>query len=147
MKRVLPPTYLLGAIAAAITLHFAAPVHTLLDLPWRWAGVVPLLAGIMLNLLADRHFKKHDTTVKPFAPSDALVTDGVFRLTRNPMYLGMVLILLGIALLLGSTSPLLAVVVLAVLLDRVFITEEERMLEEVFGDAFRSYKARVRRWC
>ena len=62
------------------------------------------------------------------------------------MYLGMTLILLGIAVLLGSASPFAVVPVIAVLFDRVFIVPEERMLEETFGDHFREYRGRVRRW-
>jgi len=146
MKRPLPPTYFLGAIAVAVALHFLVPIRQLLLFPWRLLGIAPLLLGIVLNLVADQSFKKHDTTVKPFEKSSDLVTGGVFRVTRNPMYLGMTLILLGIALLLGSATPLVTVVVLPVLFDRVFITPEERMLEDTFGDEFRQYRKRVRRW-
>ena len=146
MKRQLPPTYFLGAIVAAVALHFLLPVRQLLLFPWRLIGIAPLLIGIVLNLVADKSFKKHDTTVRPFEESSKLVTGGVFGITRNPMYLGMSLILLGIALLLGSATPLIVVVVLPVLFDRVFITPEEKMLEDEFGDDFRRYRKRVRRW-
>jgi protein-S-isoprenylcysteine O-methyltransferase Ste14 len=146
MKTPLPPTYFLGAIVVAVTLHFLVPVRQLLPFPWRLIGVVPLIAGIVLNLIADQSFKKHNTTVKPFEESSELVTGGVFGVTRNPMYLGMSLILLGIALLLGSATPLVVVIVLPILFDRVFIMPEEKMLEETFGDEFRQYRNRVRRW-
>lgn len=65
----------------------------------------PLIFGVALNISADRMFKQHKTTVKPFEESTSLVTDGVFRFSRNPMYLGMVLILSGVVLLAGSTTP------------------------------------------
>lgn len=65
----------------------------------------PLIFGVALNISADRMFEQHKTTVKPFEESTALVTDGVFRFSRNPMYLGMVLILSGVVLLAGSTTP------------------------------------------
>lgn len=84
--------------------------------------------------------------MKPFEESSALVTHGVFRISRNPMYLGMTLMLLGIALFLGSVTPFLVVIALPVIFDRVFISPEERMLEETFGDQFREYRKRVRRW-
>ncbi len=70
----------------------------------------------------------------------------VFPWTRNPMYLGMVLIVAGAALAEGSVSPWLAVIALAVVLDRCFIAREEATLRAAFGDAYRSYQARVRRW-
>jgi len=146
MKSPLPPTYFLGAIVLAVALHFLLPLRQLLAFPWRLAGLVPLVLGVALNLLADQTFKKHHTTVKPFEESNALVTSGVFGLSRNPMYLGMTLIILGMALLLGSATPWFVVVLLPFLFDRVFIAPEEKMLEETFGDEFRAYRKRVRKW-
>jgi protein-S-isoprenylcysteine O-methyltransferase Ste14 len=105
-----------------------------------------VLLGILLNLLADRDLKKHKTTVKPFERSKGLATEGVFNITRNPMYLGMVLILLGLAILLGSATPFAVVPILGVVFQCFFIHPEERMLEETFGKRFRQYKGRVRRW-
>lgn len=146
MRKPLPPRYFLSAILMAVLLHILVPVHQLLAFPWRLVGIAPLVLGIGLNLSADGALKKHKTTVKPFEESSVLVTEGVFGLSRNPMYLGMILILLGIALLLGSATPLAIVVLLAVVLDHVFIRPEERKLEQSFGDEFRQYRNRVRRW-
>ena len=145
-KKTLPPTYFLAAIVLAVALHFVLPGWQLLGFPWRLLGLLPLFVGIGFNLLADQTFKKHNTTVRPFEQSSALVTTGVFCITRNPMYLGMALILCGIALLLGSASPFAVVVVLPILFDRKFITAEEAMLDETFGDHFREYRNRVRKW-
>jgi len=146
MKNPLPPTYFLTAIALATALHFLFPLRQLLVFPWRLVGLMPLLIGIALNLAADQEFKKHNTTVKPREQSCALVTDGVFGFTRNPMYLGMTLILLGLVLLLGSATPFIVALVLPVLFDCIFITPEERALATSFGDKFREYRKRVRRW-
>ncbi|MCP4167781.1 MAG: isoprenylcysteine carboxylmethyltransferase family protein [Chloroflexi bacterium] len=146
MNRILPPTYFFCAIVLAVLLHFLLPVHQFFAFPWRLLGLVPLLIGVLLNVLADRTFKKYGTTVKPFEDSNALVTAGVFNVTRNPMYLGMVLILLGAASLLGSVTPFAAFIFLGVLLDYMFISPEEQMLEDIFGDQFRQYRKRVRRW-
>ncbi len=146
MKRILPPTYLLGAIILLVGLHFLFPLREINRFPWTLIGIVPLAAGIVLNILADRAFKRQNTTVKPFQQSRVLVTQGVFRISRNPMYLGMVLILAGIAMLMGSASPWIIVTAFAVVFDRLFIRAEERMLAETFGPAFREYKKRVRRW-
>jgi protein-S-isoprenylcysteine O-methyltransferase Ste14 len=145
-KRILPPTYLLVAVALAAALHFLLPVAVIILFPWRLAGVLPLAVGIALNLAADRQFKQRGTTVKPFQESSALIMDGCFRFSRNPMYLGMVLIVAGIAIFAGTASPWIVIAGLAVVLDRVFIAPEERMMEHTFGDAFRQYKSRVRRW-
>ena len=146
MKKLLPPAYFLGAIVVAIALHLLAPVTQLLVFPWRLSGLLPLAAGIILDLVADRAFKEHGTTVKPFEPSRRLVITGVFAISRNPMYLGMVLILLGVSLLLGSLTPFAVVIILPVLLTRRFIVSEERMLEASFDGEYQAYRDRVRRW-
>ena len=143
---ILPPTYFFVAIILALAAHFLFPLAVIIPDGWRFAGILPITAGIVLNIVADRQFKERGTEVKPFKRSSALVTDGVFRWSRNPMYLGMVLIVAGAALIEGTLSPWIATVALAVLLDRVFIVREEAMLEETFGAAFRQYRSRVRRW-
>jgi len=146
MKRTLPPAYFFRAIVLSVALHFLLPLRQLLVFPWRLIGLAPLLVGIVLNLLADQTFNKHNTTVKPFETSSALITGGVFGISRNPMYLGMTLILLGIAAFLGSATPFAAAPVYAISIDRSFIIPEEQMLVETFGDRFREYRERVRRW-
>jgi len=129
-----------------VLLHFLLPIKQILPFPWSLLGLFPLVVGVILNLWADRSFKKHDTTVKPFLESTALVTTGVFRLTRNPMYLGMVTMILGVAILLGSAGPFLVVPILGIIFQRIFINPEERMLAATFGERFRQYRRRVRRW-
>jgi len=127
-------------------LHFLMPLYTVTPKPWNIIGIAPLLAGIFLNLVADRSIKKHGTTVKPFEESSTLITTGVFRLCRHPMYLGMVFILTGVAVLLGSLSPFIIIPIFAILMDRVFISAEESMLQSRFGNEWTRYKSTVRRW-
>jgi protein-S-isoprenylcysteine O-methyltransferase Ste14 len=143
---IIPPVYLFLAIAIMVFLHFLLPGSKVLALPWNLLGVIPLALGIAINLIADKSFKKHETTVKPLEDSTALITTGVFRLTRHPMYLGFVLILSGIAVLMGSFTPYVVVLVFAIFMDTVFIKYEEKKLEETFGDAWLEYKQEVRRW-
>ena len=145
-KRLLPPTYLLLSIVIMVALHFLIPALEIIPFPSNLLGAVPFALGLALNLLADRAFKKHDTTVKPFEESAALVTAGVFRVSRNPMYLGFVLILVGIAIFMGSLTPWAIIPILAILMDLVFIRVEEGMLEHTFGDRWLEYKKSVRRW-
>ena len=137
---------LLLAILVMVLLHFAVPFRRLVLFPWRLLGLAPVILGIVLNILADRSFKTHKTTVTPFEASSVLVTDGVFRLSRHPMYLGMILVLVGIATVLGSASPWIIVVVIAAIFDRVFIRGEEDILEDAFADDFRKYRKQVRKW-
>jgi protein-S-isoprenylcysteine O-methyltransferase Ste14 len=146
MRKILPTTYLLISIVLMVALHFLIPLVQVIPVPWNILGIVPIVAGVALNLIADSAFRKVRTTVKPFEESSSLVTNGVFRLSRNPMYLGFVLILLGIAIVLGSLTAFAIIPVLAILIDRAFIQAEEGMLEVEFGPAWLEYKAKVRRW-
>ncbi|MCZ6678990.1 MAG: isoprenylcysteine carboxylmethyltransferase family protein [Candidatus Poribacteria bacterium] len=100
----------------------------------------------ILTLTAVRAFKQHQTTVKPFEESSALVTNGVFGITRNPMYLGLVLILFGLGVFTGTFIPFVVIPIFAVLMNVMFIKVEERMLEEKFGEAWLRYRSKVRRW-
>jgi protein-S-isoprenylcysteine O-methyltransferase Ste14 len=127
-------------------LHFLFPVKNVVVFPLNFLGAIPLSIGIVFNLIADSALKKHKTTVKPFEKSTVLITDGIFRISRHPMYLGFVLILTGIAIFMGSLTPYLVIVAFAVLMDAVFIRTEETMLEETFDEAWLDYKRRVRRW-
>ncbi len=146
MTRVLPPVYLLTAVALMIAVHFLVPLAMPIPFAWRLVGPLPIAIGVFLNIAADHQFKRLGTTVKPLQRSSALATDGVFRWSRNPMYLGMFFIVAGIALIEGSISPWLVVAALAIVLDRIFVVPEEKMLKETFGDAFEQYSRRVPRW-
>ena len=75
-----------------------------------------------------------------------LVTSGAFRITRNPMYVGILLMLSGIAGLFGTVGPWLVAPVLGMLFDVIFVRREEEKMEMIFGDAYRRYKTQVRRW-
>jgi protein-S-isoprenylcysteine O-methyltransferase Ste14 len=145
-RKIIPPVYLLLSIAVMVSLHFLFPGATVLNFPWQLLGVIPLAVGIGFNLVADRSFKNYNTPVKPLEKSTTLVTHGVFRVSRNPMYLGLVLILLGIALCMGSLTPYLVVFLFAIFIDIVFIRFEEKKLEETFGEAWLEYTKSVRRW-
>ena len=145
-KPVLPPAYLFGAIVLIVVLHFLLPINRLIPPLYNLLGLVPLFVGTLVNIHASNSFKKAGTTVKPFEPSSTLVTNGPYRFSRHPMYLGMTLILAGLAVLLGSVTPVLVVPVFAWLMDRRFIVAEEQALEETFGEAYLEYKRHVRRW-
>jgi protein-S-isoprenylcysteine O-methyltransferase Ste14 len=144
--KITPPVYLFLSIAIMLLLHFLLPKTQVLPFPCNLFGIIPLVLGIVMNLVADRSFKKNKTTVKPLEESTTLITDGVFRFSRHPMYLGFVLILLGIALLMGSLTPYVIVFGFAIFMHIVFINFEEKKLEETFGEAWLRYKKKVRQW-
>ena len=142
----LPPVYFLLAIVGMIALHRYTPVAHWLDWPWRWLGLAPLVTGVGLAILANRQFARHGTTVKPHGPSSAVVTDGAFSLSRNPMYFGMLLVLTGEWILLGSMSPVVIIPLHAVIMTKLFIEMEETKMERLLGQEYLDYKSRVRRW-
>ena len=129
-----------------VLLHFLIPVSKIAPYPWNLLGILLLVIGVSLNLMADAAFKREQTTVKPFEKSAALVVTGVFQISRHPMYLGMVLILLGIAILMGTLTPLIVVVIFGILMELVFVRAEESMLEEQFGATWLAHKKKVRKW-
>jgi protein-S-isoprenylcysteine O-methyltransferase Ste14 len=143
--RVVPPVYLLAAVLAMIALEILLP-GGMLPVPLKWLGLVPMIAGLLLGGWAARLFRKHETTIKPGHVSNQLLSEGPYRFTRNPIYLGMVLGLIGVALLLGGTTPWLILPVFIWLIARNVIPVEEAMLDERFGQEYRDYRARVRRW-
>lgn len=105
-------------------------------------------AGMAVNIAGLWSFRRHRTTVNPLRPANAssLVTDGIFAWTRNPMYLGMVLMMSGWAIWLSNIVALLGPPLLAIYLTHFQILPEERILKEKFGDALTEYQERVRRW-
>ncbi len=145
-QRILPPTYVLVALVIMLAIHFIFPGVTIIPLPWNFLGLIPLTAGIILNLSADRLFHRAGTAVKPFQESTALITDGVYKISRHPMYLGFVLILAGVAILLGSLALWIIMPVFVFVMEAVFIRVEERILAEKFDTAWMEYKKKVRRW-
>jgi len=144
--KIKPPTYLLIAIILIVVLQFTLPVLMLIPSPWVLLGVIPVVIGVVVNLNADQLFHKVRTAVCPFESSSALVTSGPYRFTRNPMYLGFTLVLLGVSILAGSLTPFVIVLAFAILMDRMFIQMEEKKLTLLFGAQYEEYKSHTRRW-
>lgn len=145
-RRIVPPFYFLIALLAAIALHWLAPIARVLHPPLSYAGALLIAVGLYIVIHAARLFARSGTTIKPFEESTALMTAGVYRFTRNPMYLGMAIALTGIACLLGSAGAFLPVPVFVWLIDRRFIRGEEADLSRTFGDQYEKYRKSVRRW-
>ena len=145
-KRVYPPVYFFLGLLLMTAGHFWLPLASLIDSPLAYVGVPPILVGVGLLVWCNQLFRRADTTIKPFERSSALVTHGPFGFSRNPIYLGMVLTLLGAAVLFGTLSPFLIVPVFVVLIQSQFIRAEEAMLAEAFGSEYADYQKRVRRW-
>ncbi len=144
--RMYPPMYLGLSILLMCALHHFVPVKQLVDWPGRYWGLVPMVVGLLIGLTARIMFARIGTTIKPFQESSKLVTSGPFRFSRNPIYLSMTMLLVGIGMLLGSVTPFLVIPVFFLIIDKRFIPVEEAMLAQTFGAEFDAYRGRVRRW-
>ncbi len=144
--RFYPPVYFFSAVIAMLALHYFLPLMRWLDWPWRAVGLGLIAAGLALGLTAGGEFRRRGTTITPFEQSKALITDGPYRYTRNPLYLSMTFLLLGLAIALGTLSPLVVVPVFVWWITTRFIALEEQHLAEQFGPTYAAYKAQVRRW-
>ena len=144
--KIIPPVYFFLTILVMAALHYWFPLYQLLHPPFSYSGTLLVLAGFIIVLWSAFLFNRAGTPIRPFEESTQLVSAGMYRFTRNPMYLGMVLILMGIAILLGSLSPFILIPFFIYLIQSVFIVHEESMLEERFGDEYRAFKRKVRRW-
>jgi len=147
IKRVIyPPIWLVFGLIAVFVLNEFYPGPRFTSLVGQVVGSVLILSGLALLVYAGGLFRRAGTDLIPFRNVSALVTEGVYRFTRNPMYLGMVAVLLGCAVTVGASMALVVPLVFAVIVEARFIRPEEAMLREVFPEEYPAYCQRVRRW-
>ena len=150
MRTGIPPLVLAGLLAVAMWLVARYLPQPAFDLPFRQAAAAAIGSiALVILALAVRPFRHARTTVDPRRPerASALVTDGVYSLSRNPMYVGMVLALIAWGLYLGSiVALLLAPPAFVIYMDRRQIPAEEHALAAAFGEQYAQYTRRVRRW-
>ena len=143
----LPPLFLVLALALAmLAIDRIFPQFRVLLLLSVYPGVVLIVAGVLLVMLSAGMFRLRKTTINPFGEPAAMVQDGFYRFSRNPMYLGMLLVLFGVGLWLGNVLALLLAPVFVAIMNRQYIVREEQLLDSRFGDAYQTYRRRVRRW-
>ena len=141
-----PPLIYIAGFVIGYLLDRAVPLTLTswpLGEPLGWALVA---VGVALMGSAVMTFRRAGTSLNPAKPTTRVVVHGPYRFTRNPMYVGWVIVYLGCVLLTNTVWPLVSLPVVLVLISRAVIAKEERYLEAKFGDAYRAYKARVRRW-
>jgi len=146
MRRILPPVYFFIAVGAMFALHFLIPLISLPDFPWHYIGLFLMLIGGGIAISSIVKFILEKTPIKPFEKSTQLVTGGFYKYSRNPMYLGLVLLLIGLNICLGTISPIFPIIIFVWILQTQFIRLEEKMLEETFGKEYLNYKNKIRRW-
>jgi protein-S-isoprenylcysteine O-methyltransferase Ste14 len=144
----LPPLIFLAFLVAATVLEAVIPLPLFAGhaLARYLAGAALAVCGLVLIAMGTSRFVAAGTNIPPNLPTTALVVDGIYGRTRNPLYLGTTLIYLGLSVAAGSLWAIVLVVPLLWVINVGVIAREERYLERKFGDAYQAYKARVRRW-
>lgn len=145
-RQLISPVLVGICLALMLLLHWLYPIGLLIHFPFNLSGLLFSGLGLIFSFAAHQQFKKIGTTLYPFSRPERLVTDGLFRYSRNPMYLGLTVFLAGIWLFLGSLSPGVFVTAFLLIADRWYITYEERQLLAVFGATYAVYQAKTPRW-
>ena len=146
MPKLQPPFYFFLCLIISIILHFIIPIYLLITVPYNYFGLILIIIGSLITVWADWLFKQAKTTVKPGQQSNLLVIKGPYKISRNPMYLGMLMILLGISFILGTLIAFLSPVIFYLIMQFIFIPLEEKMLQQKFNQQFLNYKKQTRRW-
>ena len=146
MRKLMPTNYFFILLLSLILFHFTLPIAKFDYSTYNYLGIVLILFGIAINLWADALMKKKETTVKPHLKPSTLINSGPFGFTRHPMYLGMLSILLGAAIIAASLISFIFPLIYIILMEILFIPIEEKNLEEAFGSGYIDYKKKVRRW-
>ena len=145
-RKIIPPIYLLSTLILMWLLQRYVPIYRFVEPPLAYAGIIVIFFGILLAAIPAGVFLKVDTGIEPFDEAKVLVTSGFYRFTRNPMYMGMFTMLLGVVFMFGSLSTLTPLPVFFLIIRNNFVLGEERFCEAAFGQQYLDYKARVRRW-
>ncbi len=137
------------AILFAVLIFYFSDSFAYVDLPFKiYISLFFVLLGFFITFSSARNFKKKETTVNPIKPEEAsqLVTDGFFKITRNPMYLGMLLFLLGLSIYNGLIVGLVFLPLFVGYITFFQIIPEESAMIEIFGEDYKAYMKKVRRW-
>ena len=144
--KIYPPLIVLAGIITQLLIGYVAPVEPLLSALWQYIGIALMVLSFAPILLAARSFRKNETTIIPDGQPSALMEGGLFAYSRNPIYLSMAVLLIGSGLAIGHIWALIVVPIFVLLVQQIWIVKEEENLEAAFGQIYRNYKMKVRRW-
>ena len=143
MKITFPPVILLASIVLQIILLFSFPISVDLS---SLLGLILILSGISLVFVSFRFMRKMKTTFIPDGTPEVLISSGPFKFSRNPIYLGMLTILVGVAFLMSSLSAIIIAFMFGIIINFTWIAHEEKKLHELFSEDWENYSSKVRRW-
>ena len=141
-----PTRIAIALLAATTVLWHLSPPDTMVHMPYKLITTICIATGFTIMMAAWLQFKKSDVAICPTAETDLIVTNGLYRYSRNPMYLGMLLMLLGTSFFMGTIPAMLAPAVFFLMIDKIFIPYEEKDLLASFGDEYNEYIEGTRRW-
>jgi protein-S-isoprenylcysteine O-methyltransferase Ste14 len=141
----IPPALIAYSILIMIALNLFAPQYNLIGFPYNLVGILIAFSGITLMGKARDLFRKHQTTLK-IEKSNHMVKEGVFSKTRNPMYMGMAILIFGFSILSKNIFALFLPLFFMAAVRLIFIKREEKLMFETFGKDYLEYKKEVRRW-
>ena len=141
-----PPGIAALLMVITVTIWRFSPTETVLYIPYKLIGSIGIISGFAIMMWAWFQFQKANTAVCPTAKTATIVIDGAYRVCRNPMYLGMLFMLTGIAFFMGSAQAFFAPAAFFIIMDKVFIPYEEEKLLKGFENHYAEYMKRTRRW-
>lgn len=144
--KIPPPVLTIIFIVIAYVAKWTIPIPFVVPNFLRNIGFILIVIGFLLGIAAFSEFRKARTTIDPHGSVSSIVTSGIYRFTRNPIYVGFLLMLIGIPLNSGTYWGIILVPVFIYFMNRLVIEREEAYLEKKFGEVYTSYKSRVRRW-
>ena len=143
-QKIRPPHYFLTLLILTTVLQLICKPDRVVGPAW--LGLLPVVAGMAIVVNGKKLFDNHKTPVRHSETPAALVTTGLFKYSRNPMYLGIELFLCGIALMIGTWPFIGLPVVMFLILQGIFIPWEETTMQNLFKERYTSYRKNVRRW-
>jgi len=141
-----PPFIALFLIIISIVLHYNFPILKLINFPYNLFGISGIVIGLWLAFWGRMTFEKNGTPVIPGEKPKVVVSTGPFNFTRNPMYLGFLISLLGLSVILGSLVSFIAPIGFFLIINLFMIPFEEILMEKTLGKKYNVYKSKVRRW-
>ena len=146
-QKILPPVYtaifILLMIVWQLTIPFKLPIFLNL---FKWIGILIIIFSLLVIIQLTKQFCSAKTPIRPFTETTTLITNGLYRFSRNPIYLAFIILLIGEALILNNFILLIFPLILAIILQKAFIQKEEELLRIKFPQEYPQYCKKVRRW-
>lgn len=146
MRKIIPPLLFLFCILLMVAMKYLVVIVEIVLKPYNYLGIVLIILGIALTIVVRKRFEKTGTEIHTFRQPRKLVTNGPFKISRNPFYLGFTISLLGVWILLGTILPVIGMFIFITITNFYYIPFEEQMMQNTFGKEYKEYRSKVRKW-